>query len=181
MLPEILEDGENNLSVSARAVFAECYDRLVELDRQVKAYEDKLQILYRASAACQKLGTIPGVGPITATAMVASLGDGKAFENARQVSAWLVPKQDSSGGKPRLLGISKRGDTYLRTLLIHGARSVVKAAAQKDDANSRWIQAMVARRNANIATVAVANKNARVIWALLTRNETYRVPKTQAA
>lgn len=182
-LPEILEDAENGLSTSARAVFSECYTRLVELDRQIKVYEDKLQALYRSSVVCQKLGTIPGVGPIIATAMVAALGDGKAFENGRQVSAWLgiVPKQESSGGKARLLGISKRGDTYLRTLLIHGSRSVVKAAAKKDDAQSRWINDLVKRRNANIAAVAVANKNARIIWALLTRDEGYRAPMAQAA
>lgn len=182
-LPEILEDGENALSVLARAVFADCYDRLVELDRQIKGYEDKIQEVYRSSVVCRKLGTVPGVGPITATAMVAALGDGKNFENGRQVAAWLglVPKQESSGGKPKLLGISKRGDTYLRTLLIHGSRSVVKAAAKKNDSRSRWINELVKRRNANIAAVAVANKNARIIWALLTRDETYRVPTTLAA
>lgn len=167
-LPEILEDAENGLSASARSVFSEGYDRLVELDRQVKGYEDKIQAVYRASPVCQRLGTIPGVGPIIATAMVA---------------AWLgiVPRQESSGGKPRLLGISKRGDTYLRTLLIHGSRSVVKTAATKDDAQSRWINERVKRRNANIAAVAVANKNARTIWALLTRDEVYRAPLSQAA
>jgi transposase len=113
---------------------------------------------------------------------LASLGDGKAFESARQVAAWLglVPRQDSSGGKPKLLGISKRGDVYLRTLLIHGARAVVKTAAKKDDAQSRWINELVKRRNANIAAVAVANKNARIVWALLTRTETYCAP-TRAA
>lgn len=182
-LPEILEDAENGLSAAARAVFSDSYDRLVDLDRQIKGYEDKLQAVYRHSPVCQRLGTIPGVGPITATAMVAALGDGKNFENGRQVAAWLgiVPRQESSGGKPRLLGISKRGDTYLRTLLIHGSRSVVKTAATKDDAQSRWINALVKRRNANIATVAVANKNARIIWALLTRDEVYRAPQSQAA
>jgi len=182
-LPEILEDAENGLSASARAVFAEGYQRLVALDRQVQEYEAKLQAIYRRSAACQKLGTIPGVGPITATAMAAALGDGKNFENGRQVSAWLgmVPRQESSGGKPRLLGISKRGDAYLRTLLIHGGRSVVKAAAGKDDVQSRWINDLVKRRNANIAAVAVANKNARTMWALLTRDEVYRAPLNKAA
>lgn len=182
-LPEILEDAENGLSTSARAVFADGYDRLVALDRQIKGYEGKINAVYRSSAMCQKLGTIPGVGPITATAMVAALGDGKSFENGRQVSAWLgiVPKQESSGGKAKLLGISKRGDTYLRTLLIHGSRSVVKAAARKDDAQSHWINDLVKRRNANIAAVAVANKNARIIWALLTRDEVYRAPVAQAA
>ena len=115
--------------------------------------------------------------------MVAAVGDAEVFENGRQLSAWLgiVPKQESSGGKPKLLGISKRGDTCLRTLLIHGSRSVVKAAVKKDDAYSRWINDLVKRRNANIAAVAVANKNARTIWALLTRDEAYRGPRSQAA
>ena len=130
---------------------------------------------------CRQLLAIPGIGPITATAMVAALGDGKSFANGRQVAAWLgiVPRQASSGGKPRLLGISKRGDIYMRTLLIHGARAVVRAAAHKDDAHSRWINALVQRRNANIAAVAVANKTARTIWAMLTRSENYRVPLAQ--
>ena len=182
-LPEILEDAENQLSISARTLFAELYQRIQALDQQVKAYEVKLQAWYRTSSVCQRLGEIPGVGPITATAMAASLGDGKAFNSGRQVAAWLgiVPKQDSSGGKAKLLGISKRGDTYLRTLLIHGARSHVKAAAKKDDAQSRWVNELVKRRNANIAAVAVANKNARTIWALLTREEAYRAPTLKAA
>jgi transposase len=182
-LPEILEDAENGLSASARSLFADLHQQLLQLDRQVSDYDTKLQVLYRASAACKKLGQIPGVGPLTATAAAAMLGDGKAFGSARQVPAWLgiVPRQDSSGGKQRLLGISKRGDTYLRTLLIHGARAVVKAAARKDDAQSRWINELARRRNVNIAAVAVANKNARTIWILLTRNEDYREPKAKAA
>jgi transposase len=162
----------------AREMFADLYQQILELDRQVAAYGIKLQSLYQASEACQKIGQMPGVGPITATAVAASLGDGRAFESGRQVAAWvgLVPRQDSSGGKPRLLGISKRGDAYLRTLLIHGARSVVKGAAKKTDAQSRWIKDLVKRRNKNIAAVAVANKNARAIWALLRQGEDYRAP-----
>jgi transposase len=115
--------------------------------------------------------------------MTASLGDGQAFQSGRQVSAWLgvVPRQASSGGKDRLLGISKRGDTYLRTLLIHGARAVVKAATTKTDTQSRWINELIKRRNKNIAAVAVANKNARIIWALLRHGEAYRVPDSVAA
>lgn len=142
-----------------------------------------IQGVYRTSPVCQRLATIPGVGPITATAMVAALGDGKNFKNARQVAAWLgiVPKHQSSGGKPKRLGISKRGDPYLRTMLIHGSCSVVKAAPTKDDAQSRWINELVKRRNANIAAVAVANKNARILWALLTRDELYQAPLKQAA
>ena len=150
----------------------------MELDKQVSEYGEKIQVLHRASEVSKRLGEVPGIGPITATALLASLGDGKAFESARQVAAWLglVPRQDSSGGKPKLLGISKRGDVYLHTLLIHGARAVVKAAAKKDDAQSRWINDLVKRRNANIAAVAVANKNARIVWALLTKSETYAPP-----
>jgi transposase len=177
-LPEILEDAENGLTKAARQLFADLHRQLIELDKQVSAYGEKILLLHQSSTVSKTLGTVPGIGPITATALLASLGDGKAFGKARQVPAWLglVPKQDSSGGKPKRLGISKRGDTYLRTLLIHGARAVVKAAAKKDDAQSRWINDLVKRRNANIAAVAVANKNARIVWALLTRTESYHVP-----
>ena len=182
-LPEILEDAENGLSPLARRLFADRYDRLLDLDRQIEAYQQQIEAVCQQSPACQQLLAIPGIGPITATAMVAALGDGQAFDNGRQVAAWLgiVPRQESSGGKPRLLGISKRGDTYLRTLLIHGARAVVRAAMRKDDAHSRWIQALVQRRNANIAAVAVANKTARTLWAMLTRGEDYRAPRVQVA
>ncbi len=177
-LPEILEDGENQLTAAARQIFADLYQQLVYQDQQVSIYSEKIIGLHRTSPVSKTLGAVPGIGPITATALLAALGDGKAFEKARQVPAWLglVPKQASSGGKQKLLGISKRGDTYLRTLLIHGARSVVKAAAKKDDAQSRWINDLVKRRNANIAAVAVANKNARIVWALLTRIESYHSP-----
>jgi transposase len=115
---------------------------------------------------------VPGIGPITASALVASLGDAKNFENGRQVSAWLglVPKQHSSGGKEKLLKISKRGDTYLRTLLIHGARSVLYREQSKADSCS-WVKGVATRRHHNIAAVALANKNARIVWALLTREK----------
>jgi len=176
-LPDILEEAENGLTMAARQIFADLQEQLIELDKQVAAYGDKIQSVHRASEVSQRLGDVPGIGSITATALLAALGDGKAFTSARQVAAWLglVPRQDSSGGKPRLLGISKRGDVYLRTLLIHGARAVVKAAAQKDDSQSCWINDLVKRRNANIAAVAVANKNARIVWALLTKSESYDV------
>jgi transposase len=177
-LPEILEDAENGLTVAARKIFADLQEQLIELDKQVAAYGGRIDTIHRASAVSQLLAEIPGIGPLIATALIAALGDGKAFKSARQVAAWLglVPRQDSSGGKSRLLGISKRGDVYLRTLLIHGARAVVNAAAKKDDAQSRWINDLVKRRNANIAAVAVANKNARTVWALLTKSEHYEAP-----
>lgn len=176
-LPEILEDAENGLTMAARIIFSDLQEQLIELDKQVAAYGDKIQAVHRSSEVSQRLTEVPGIGPITATALLAALGDGKAFTSARQVAAWvgLVPRQDSSGGKPKLLGISKRGDIYLRTLLIHGGRAVVNAAAKKDDSQSRWINELVKRRNANIAAVAVANKNARIVWALLTKSENYEV------
>lgn len=177
-LPSLLEDAENGLTMAARQIFADLQAQLIELDKQVTGYGDKIQVLHRSSGVSQRLAEVPGIGPITATALLASLGDGKAFQSARQVAAWLglVPRQDSSGGKPKLLGISKRGDVYLRTLLIHGARAVVKTAAKKDDAQSRWVNELVKRRNANIAAVALANKNARTVWALLTKSESYKIP-----
>jgi transposase len=176
-LPELLEDAENGLSRPARELFADLHEQIVKLDEQVAAYPSKIERICQASAACRKLTQIKGIGPLTATALVAAVGDGSAFDQARQVPAWigLTPRQDSSGGKPKLLGISKRGDGYLRTLLIHGGRAVVKAAEGKDDAQSRWVNDLVKRRNKNIAAVAVANKNARIAWALLRREEDYRI------
>jgi transposase len=177
-LPELLEDAENGLPPMARQLFAELQEQLIALDQRVTDYDGKIQVLHQGSEVSRRLAGVPGIGPMTATALLASLGDGKSFSSARQVAAWLglVPKQSSSGGKPKLLGISKRGDVYLRTLLIHGARAVVTTAAKKDDSQSRWINDLVKRRNRNIAAVAVANKNARVVWALLTKAEAYIKP-----
>ncbi|MCE4558028.1 IS110 family transposase, partial [Pelomonas cellulosilytica] len=118
--------------------------------------------------ASQRLEKVPGIGPLTASALVASIGDAKNFDNGRQFAAWLgvVPRQHSSGGKPTLLGMSKRGDAYLRTMLIHGARSVIYRATQRADADS-WLVKLTTRRSKNIAAVAMANKTARTVWALL--------------
>jgi transposase len=117
----------------------------------------------------------PGIGPVTASALIATIGKANNFENGRQLAAWLglVPRQHSSGGKQVLLGISKRGDTYLRTLLIHGARAVLQSAKHKQDAVSSWANQLMARRNNNIASVALANKNARTVWALLAKEREY--------
>lgn len=116
------------------------------------------------------------MGPLTATALLAAVGDAKAFRNGRQMAAWLglVPRQYASGNRSVLLGITKRGDRYLRMLLIHGARAAVAAARHKDDSRSRWITALADRRGANRAAVALANKNARILWALIARGEEYR-------
>lgn len=154
-------------------------DRLLEhlkqLQRQVDEIEVQIKAWHRSSEASQRLEKVPGIGPLTATALAATVGDAKNFDNGRQLAAWLglVPRQHSSGGKPKLLGMSKRGDAYLRTLLIHGAQSVIYRAGQRADAET-WLLKLIARRNVNIAAVALANKTARVVWALLAREREFR-------
>ena len=175
-VPEVLEDATNELTDPAREMFAELYDEFLALDERLQGYEKKLQTEYRANELCQRLGKIEGIGPVTATAIVASVGDSTAFRSGRELAAWLglVPRQFSTGGHTRLLGISKRGDRYLRTLLIHGGRTVVQHLGEKQDRRSRWLRQLVARRGKNVAGVALANKNARTIWALMKHGEHYQ-------
>jgi transposase len=177
-LPELLEDGDNGLSGGMRRLLDGLRRDLVQLDERAAEVEALIVAEARANEACGRLQTIPGIGPLTASALVSAVGDGRQFKNGRQLAAWvgLVPRQDSSGGKPRLLGISKHGDTYLRTLLIHGGRAVERTCGAKTDPRSRWLQAVGGRRHRNIAAVAQANRNARIAWALLTRGESYRAP-----
>lgn len=174
-IPEILEDGENGLTDRFRGWLAELLEGLRAVQERIKKYDQEIQQEYAANEACQRLGAIEGIGPQSATAVIATYSDGKQFRHGRQFAAsmGLVPSQHTTGDKPVLLGISKRGDRYLRTLLIHGARSVIKRIEGKDDRRSRWLQALVARRGKNKAAVALANKNARIIWALLRRGECY--------
>jgi transposase len=169
-VPALLEGGE--LPPSLRSLIARLHAQLRELDRQVLELEADIVAWHRASESSQRLAHIPGIGPLTASALVASIGDVRHFRNSRQLAAWLglVPKQHSSGGKARLLGISKRGDTYLRTLLIHGARSVLRHSK----APLGWLPSLLARRPFNVATVALAHKNARVVWALLAHDRDYQ-------
>lgn len=151
-------------------------DELQQQDRRVKQLDEMLQRQVAADERVQRLLKIEGVGPISATAIVASVGDARQFRSARQFAAWLglVPSQHSSGGKERLGGISKKGDSYLRMLVIHGARAALNACKCKTDRRSEWVNQLQARRNTNIATVALANKNARIIWAILSRGESYQ-------
>jgi transposase len=170
-LPLVLEDAENGLTFDFRVLLQELQQDLTALDNRVGELDKKIQLLASNNTSAKRLQQIPGIGPITATALVCAIGNGKQFKRGRDLAAWLglTPRQHSSGGKECLLGISKRGDTYLRTLLIHGARSVLKVSDKKDDPRSRWIQNLCSRRNKNIAAVALANKNARIVWALLTK------------
>ena len=174
-LPEIMEDGENELPGAFRLLLERLGNHLKELDRHVRELEMQIQTWHRESDASRKLARIPGIGPITASALVASIGDAKSFDNGRQLAAWLglVPRQRSTGGKPTLLGISKRGDTYLRTLLIHGARAVIRVAERKPSYEGSWLARLMGRRNKNVAAVALANKNARTVWALLVNDRNY--------
>jgi transposase len=181
-VPEILEDGENGLPGTMRNLIERLTENLKEMDRQTKELEAQIQLWHRENEASRKLTEIPGLGPITASAIVATVGDAREFKNGRQMAAWmgLVPKQNSSGGKQTLLGISKRGDTYLRTLMIHGARAVIRFAENKAEPES-WLRKLMARRNKNVAAVALANKNARIVWALLANDQTFRPDYTPAA
>ena len=173
-LPECLEDAENGLPGAFRALLARLGAHLKELTRQVRELEGEIQQWHRHNAASLRLEKIPGIGPLTASALVASVGDVSHFKNARQLAAWLglVPRQHATGGKPLLLGISKRGDGYLRKLLIHGARSVVRVSAHKVQPDP-WLEGLLRRRHKNVATVALANKNARIAWALLAHDRDY--------
>jgi transposase len=174
-VPELLDSSTCALPGPFRLLVQRLMEHLKLLDQHVRELETQIQTWHRDDSASRKLAEIPGIGPITASALVASIGDAKNFENGRQLAAWLglVPRQHSSGGKSTLLGMSKRGDSYLRTLLIHGARSAILAAQRKPDTHS-WLSRLLGRRHPNIAAVALASKNARVIWALLAHNRELR-------
>ena len=174
-LPQILADAENGLPETSRGLLARLFAHLRELGAQVRELEQQISAWHRESEASCRLEAIPGIGALTASALVASVGDAKTFKNGRQLAAWLglVPRQNSSGGKERLLGISKRGDTYLRTLLIHGARAVLFHRMRQPQHSDGWLMRLRARRNPNVAAVALANKNARMVWALLAHHREY--------
>lgn len=171
-----VETGERHLPLLAKETIAELYERMLKLDSKAAEYERKIAGLAGQSEAARRLMKIEGVGPITATALVASVGDGKLFGSGREFAAWLglTPRQYSSGGKSRLGGITKRGDVRLRTLLIHGTRSAMRSMADKTDSRSQWLSALKQRSCNNVAAVALAARNARIIWAMLARGTEYR-------
>lgn len=173
-VPAILDEAKDELPGAFHELVLRLLEHLKDLDRQVKEMEHQIQSWHRTNELSRKLEKIPGIGPITASALVASVGDARNFANGRQLAAWLglVPKQHSSGGKTNLQGISKRGDTYLRTLLIHGARSVIRQVERKVDVQG-WLAKLLGRRNKNVATVALANKNVRIAWALLAHGRNF--------
>jgi transposase len=175
-LPRILENKGEVLSMKSVKLFEDMYDRFKAVDKKIKTYDKEIQEEAKGDEQCQRLMEVPGIGPITSTAFVAAVGNAQTFKTGRQVSAWLglVPKQHSSGGKVKMQGISKRGDGYVRKLLIHGARAVIRTLGEKTDGRSEWLRKLVARAGVNKAAVALANKNARILWAILHNNEPYR-------
>lgn len=170
-----IADAQNGLSGSAIDTFGDLIAQLDEKEARIATYDKRLQQIAQADERVKRLRAIPGIGPITATAIMASVADAHHFGGARDFAAnlGLVPREHSSGGKQRLYGITKRGDVYLRTLLIHGARSALRCAGEKPDRLLRWAAKLAEKRGFNVAAVALANKLARVVWALLAHGREY--------
>ncbi len=175
-IPTILGDAENGLTVRFRQLLDKQYQRFLSLTEEITWYRDQLNVQAKTDKVCRRLMDIPGFGPVNSSAVKSWMGDGKQFNKGRDASAALgiVPRQYSTGGKERLSGITKRGDTYVRTLVIHGARAVAMRAKNKTDPLSRWINRLVTTRGFNKAVVALANKLMRIAWVIVARNETYK-------
>ncbi len=174
-IPQWLEDGDNGLTFRFRSLLNGLWEDLKALDHRVDELVREIKSIALNGPVAVRLQTLRVVGPMVATALVAAVGNGQQFANGRQMAAslGLTPRQCSSGNKERLLGITKRGDSYLRSLLVHGARSTVYTARNKEDRLSQWVTGLVARRHTNVATVALANKTVRMAWAMLRNNTEY--------
>lgn len=180
----MIEDpGDASIPALAREALGSLVAQLRRVQAEILGLEKKLKAWHRSNEASRRLEAIPGVGVITATALVATIGDASQFHSGRQLAAWLglVPRQHSSGGKERLGRISKRGDGYIRRLLVHGARANLRWSRRKKEGRSTWQEALLARRPTNVVLVAMANKTARVVWAMLNRGETFRTEARIAA
>lgn len=176
-IPRILEDAENGLPMLTRRMIQDLWERVKTANEQILAYDRELAAMVRQNEQAKRLMTIPGVGEQVATAVVASVPDHRLFKDARQFAAWLglVPRQYSTGGVVKLGRITKRGDKYLRMCLVHGARAVIANLRDKDDKVSRWVRDVIARRGYLRAVVALAARNARLIWTLMAKQEDYRI------
>jgi transposase len=175
-LAAILDDTENELTSLGRELFRDLQMQFYAIDAKISEYDKKIERLCRENETCNRLTQVQGVGAITATALVATIGDANVFKNGREMAAFigLVPKQHSSGGKQVLLGISKRGDRYLRCLLVHGARAVMSRRKHLPTKKGLWLKALEERRGRNRTTIALANKNTRILWAMMARGEDYK-------
>jgi len=177
-LPRILEDAELKLSGSFRVLLAQLQQELEQLGARIEKMDAEIQREAHENEACQRLTAIPGVGPVTATALIGAIGNASTFRRGRDLSAWMgiVPGEYSTGGKQKLLGISKRGNKYLRRLFVQGARSVLQHREKQVPALSRWLAGLLGRTHQNVVIVALANKLVRMAWAVLCKNECYRAP-----
>jgi transposase len=175
-IPIWLEDEENGLSLMFRVLLNDLFSDLVALDERVSKVDELIQQDVQQDPVAMKLLELRGIGVLCASALSSAIGDGKTYRKGRDFAASLVltPRQHSTGGKPTLLGISKRGDGYLRKLLVHGARAVIRHAHRHEDALSKWLMKLISTKHVNIAKVALANKTARVAWAMINNNESYR-------
>lgn len=175
-IQHVLEDAENELPGNVRTMLNDLYQKVLQLNEDILGYDRQISRIARESEDATRAMTAPGIGSQTATAVIATVGDMSLFKSGRQFSAWvgLVPRQYSTGGVTRLGRITKRGDKYLRTLLVHGARAVVARAKNKTDPSSQWINDLIERRGIRRTIVAVAAKNARTLWALLTHKTEYQ-------
>jgi transposase len=176
LLPMILEDADLKLSGALRTLLAQLKMELDQLTVRIAEMDRVIKQTAEEHEACQRMLAIPGIGPVTATAIIAAIGNGQAFEKGRGFSAWigLVPRQHSTGGKQKLLGISKRGNPYLRKLFVQGARAVLQKRAVQSSGLSSWLEHLSSRSHPNVAAIALANKLARIAWAVLAKGETYR-------
>lgn len=175
-IPDWLEDAENGLTSRFRRLLNGLWSDLLSLDQRVKELDQEITTIAANDPVAQRLQQLRGVGPMIATALLATVGDASQFKNGRQMAAslGLTPKQNSSGGKTKLLGISKRGDAYVRCLLVHGARSMIYASKNKDDRLSQWVTKIATNRHPNIAAIAMANKTARIAWAMIRKESDYQ-------
>ena len=183
VLARIVEDADLKLSGSFRVLLAQLGVELDQLSGRIAEMDAVIEQRAHEDEACRRLTTIPGIGPVTATALVAAIGNGAAFRKGRDLAAWvgMVPRECSTGGKQKLLGISKRGNLYLRRLFVQGARSVLQQRHRQTSGLSAWLSELLARRHQNVVTVALANKLVRMAWAVLCRNQTYRSSALVAA
>ncbi len=179
-LPEILSDERNGLGPRLRRLIEDMREEWRSIDQRVEGFDDELTQRARNQDAAKRLIRIPGIGVLTATALIAAVGNAQAFPCGRDLAAWLglVPRQATTGGKPRLLGISKRGNGYLRMLLIHGARTALPGLAKTESLLGRWLKGLLARAHRNVVIVALANKLARIAWAVLARERQYVTVQT---
>lgn len=177
-LPGILENADSSLSGALRHLLAQLKLELEQLALRIGEADAAIQRSARENDACLRLVAIPGIGPVTATALIAAIGNGAAFRKGRDFAAWMgvVPREHSTGGKQKLLGISKRGNSYLRKLFVQGARAVMRFRAKQSSGLSAWLERLSSRTHHNIVSVALANKLARIAWAVLAKNEIYRPP-----